>query len=220
MLEQWLSGLELKIEIYGYIVQVRGSRGLYTWDLYKLPMRSCATSDTLVKKKKEINTTMCLKNNKRCSSHSCRLSSGCQGVPQPGLDVWSEQRGAAVPWVRWGAAGGAQAPLWLSKGWVGWGAAGARAGNFTPGTGSCLAAAADAGGEGRELPIPCDWGEDGACSCLSQEGAGSPGAGGSGSTAQEGRKMHGKCQSERCTGSRVGGKALSGQPRLALQGWL
>lgn len=32
MLEQWLSELELKIEIYGYIVQVRGSRGLYTWD--------------------------------------------------------------------------------------------------------------------------------------------------------------------------------------------
>lgn len=32
MLEQWLSELELKIEIYGYIVQVRGSRGLYMWD--------------------------------------------------------------------------------------------------------------------------------------------------------------------------------------------
>lgn len=53
MLEQWLSGLELKIEIYGYIVQVRGSRGLYTWDLYTLSTRSCATSDTLVKKKKK-----------------------------------------------------------------------------------------------------------------------------------------------------------------------
>lgn len=164
-----------------------------------------------------------------------------QDVPQPGLDVWSEQRGAAVPWDvlagRWGAAGGAQAPLWLLKGWVGWGAAGARAGKFTPGTGSCVAATADDGKKGREFPLPGEVGrgwvpapacpreggylllpaleEDG-----SQEGTGSPGAGGSRSTPQEGRKMQGKCQSERCTGSRVGGKALSGQPRLVLQGCL
>lgn len=30
-LEQWLSALELKIEIYVYIVQVRSGRCLYTW---------------------------------------------------------------------------------------------------------------------------------------------------------------------------------------------
>lgn len=48
MLEQWLSGLELKIEIYGYIVQVRGGRALYTWDRLctRSQTRSCATSDT------------------------------------------------------------------------------------------------------------------------------------------------------------------------------
>lgn len=99
MLEQWLSGLELKIEIYGYTVQVRGGRGLYTWDrLCTRSQRAAALPVTRFVKKKKINTTMCLKNNKCCSSHSCRLSLGCQGVSQPGLDVWSEQGGAAVPW--------------------------------------------------------------------------------------------------------------------------
>lgn len=98
MLEQWLSELELKIEIYGYIVQVRGSRDLYTWDpLHTRSQCAAALPVTRFVKKNEINTTMCLQNNKCCSSHSCRLSPGCQGVPQPGPDAWSEQRGAAVP---------------------------------------------------------------------------------------------------------------------------
>lgn len=85
--------------------------------LYTLSTRSCATSDTLrKKKKKKINTTMCLQNNNCCSSRSCRLSPGCQGVSQPGLDVWSEQGGAAVPWdapvVSWGGCrGGPGSPM-------------------------------------------------------------------------------------------------------------
>lgn len=39
------------------------------------------------------------------------------------------------------------------EGLSGLGSAAARAGNFTPGTGSCVAAAAEAGSEGREFPI-------------------------------------------------------------------
>lgn len=117
-LEQWLSGLELKIEIYGYTVQVRGSRALYTWDrLCTRSQRAAALPLTrFVQKKKKINTTMCLQNNKCCSSRSCRLSPGCQGVSQPGLDVWSEQGGAAVPRdvpaVSWGGCrGGPGSPM-------------------------------------------------------------------------------------------------------------
>lgn len=55
MLEQWLSGLELKIEIYGYTVQMRGGRGLYTWDrLCTRSQRAAALPVTrFVKKKKK-----------------------------------------------------------------------------------------------------------------------------------------------------------------------
>lgn len=53
MLEQWVSGLELKIEIYGYIVQVRGSRGLYTRDrLCTRSQRAAALPVTRFVKKK------------------------------------------------------------------------------------------------------------------------------------------------------------------------
>lgn len=53
MLEQWLSRLELKIEIYGYIVQVRGSHGLYTRDrLCTRSQRAAALPVTRFVKKK------------------------------------------------------------------------------------------------------------------------------------------------------------------------
>lgn len=128
---------------------------------------------------------------------------GCAGVR------WGLQGGPRLPYGfrRAGWAGEQPVPglgtslLALASAWQPLLMLEARAGSF-PSTGACSCLSQE---------------RMGACSCLSREGAGSPGAGSSGSTAREGRKMQGKCESEQCRGSRVGGKALSGQPRLALQ---
>lgn len=53
MLEEWLSGLELKIEIYGYIVQMRGGRGLYTWDRLRTRSQCAAVLPVMLCKKKK-----------------------------------------------------------------------------------------------------------------------------------------------------------------------